>query len=268
MMASLSGEGLGVSILDGLRKERGRKSSTSAAVSRRRVMRPSKNRLPADRIAAALGTQVVVPPQSAPPPPKVWVPEPALGAETRPDTGRHRGADAHLGHWVAPPATAAGLPRHARVAGSTSEEIAPVASSRPMPLPSVRGRKDSSRRASVGRASVRNASGRNAPVREVPTTVDAASGRHRQPASSKRATLATHRGSLGVQAHVRLFVVVGIVALVVAVAMIFGVRVVVSRSSAQTQLVATTTQNQVSGADAKTVAVPRAVPAKPHTSAR
>jgi hypothetical protein len=43
-----------------------------------------------------------------------------------------------------------------------------------------------------------------------------------------------------------------VVALVIAVAMMFGVRVVVSRSSAQTQLVATTTQ-PASGFAAKTV---------------
>jgi len=46
---------------------------------------------------------------------------------------------------------------------------------------------------------------------------------------------------------------VGVVALVIAVAMMFGVRVVVSRSSAQTQLVATTTQQLVAAPTSKSV---------------
>ena len=51
----------------------------------------------------------------------------------------------------------------------------------------------------------------------------------------------------------RLIVAVGVVALVIAVAMLFGVRVVVSRSSAQTQLVATTSQQVVPASAAKSV---------------
>jgi hypothetical protein len=223
-----------VSILDGLRKERGRQSSTSAAIPRPRVKRPSKNRLPADRIAAALGTTPVVELAKASSPPKTWVPERTLEAEAQPDTGRHRGPDAPREHWVAAPMTAEGLPRHALLQGSTIGETVPPASAprrRRPPSPA-----------------------RNDRVQEVPAPVDASNGRHRRPAPShRRAALSAPRGSLGIQAHFRLFVVVGVVALVIAVAMMFGVRVVVSRSSAQTQLVATTSHQLVAAPAAKSV---------------
>ena len=175
-----------MSILDGLRKERGRQSSTSAAASRRRVLRPSKNRLPADRIAAALGTTRVAPP---------------------------------------------GPPRHSRVPGSPIDETVPPVSAqrRRRPLKPERSPR--------------------APV--VPAPVDVANGRHRRPAPSHRRAPSAPRGSLGIQAHLRLFVAVGVVALVIAVAMMIGVRVVVSRSSAQTQLVATTTHQPVAAPTAK-----------------
>ena len=236
-----------MSILDGLRKERGR-SSTSAAFSRRRHKRLSKSRLPAARIAAALGTQPVVPLEKASSPPRVWVPKRTVGAQAQPGNGRHRGPDTSVGRWVAPPDTATGLPRHARVPQSTIGEARPVVPVR-------------QRRIAVVPAP-------NARVRVAPAPVDAASGRHRPPAPSKGRSLAAPRVSLGIQARLRLFVAVGVVALVVAVAMMFGVRVVVSRSSAQTQLVATTTHDQVGLAAAKSLAVPREVMAKPHASAR
>ena len=248
MIAFLSEQGMDLSILDGLRKERGGQSSTSAAFSRRRQKRLAKSRLPAARIAAALGTQPVVPLEKASSPPHVWVPKRTVGAEAQSETGRHRGPDTSVGHWVAPPDTSAGLPRHARVPQRTIGEI--------MPVVPVRQRR-------TGVAPAPTARGR---VASAP--VDAASGRHRPPTLSKRRTLAAPRGSLGMQAHLRLFVAVGVVALVIAVAMMFGVRVVVSRSSAQTQLVATTTHDLVGAPAAKTVAVPRDVMAKPHASAR
>jgi hypothetical protein len=230
---SCQNRGLDLSILDGLRKERGRQSSTSAAASRRRVLRPSKNRLPADRIAAALGTTPVVPPPKAPSPPRNWVPKRTLAAEAQPDTGRHRGPDAPQEHWVAAPTTAEGLPRHALLQGSTIGETLSPASAprrrRPLSPP------------------------RDARVREVPAPVDVSNGRHRRPAPSHRRALSAHRGSLGIQAHFRVIVAVGVVALVIAVAMMFGVRVVVSRSSAQTQLVATTTHQLVPASAAKSV---------------
>ena len=248
IIAFLSEQGMDLSILDGLRKERGRQSSTSAAFSRRRHKRLSKSRLPAARIAAALGTQPVVPLEKPSSPPHVWVPKRTVGAEAQPDTGRHRGPDTSVGHRVAPPDTAGGSPRHARVSRSTTGEIMPVVPVR-------------QRRTGVAPAP-------NARVRVAPAPVDAASGRHRPPTPSKRRILAAPRGSLGIQAHLRLFVAVGVVALVIVVAMMFGVRVVVSRSSAQTQLVATTPHNLVGSAAAKSLAVPRDVMAKPHASAR
>ena len=248
MIAFLSEQGLDLSILDGLPKGRGRQSSTSAAFSRRSHRRLSKKRLPADRIAAALGTQPVVPLEKASSPPRVWVPKRTVAIEAQPDTGRHRGPDTSAGHWVAPPDTAGGLPRHARVPRSITGEIMPVVPVR-------------QRRTGVAPAP-------NARVRVAPGPVDAASGRHRSPAPSKRRILATHRGSLAIQAHLRLFVAVGVVALVIVVAMMFGVRVVVSRSSAQTQLVATTTHDLVGSAAAKSLAVPRDVMTKPHATAR
>ena len=235
-MAFLSEQGLDVSILDGLRKERGRQSSTSAAIPRPRVKRPSKNRLPADRIAAALGTTPVVPLAKASPTPQTWVPKRTLEAEAKAETGRHRGPDAPQEHWVAPPATAEGLSGHGRAPRSTiGETVSPASGLR--------------RRRPLSPA-------RNARVREVPAPVDASNGRHRRPAPSHRRGLSAPRGSLGIQAHFRLIVVVGVVALVIAVAMMFGVRVVVSRSSAQTQLVATTTHQLVAAPAASVVGSP------------
>jgi hypothetical protein len=230
---TVSEQGWEVSILDGLRKERGRQSSTSAAAPRRRVMRPSKNRLPADRIAAALGTTPVVPLPEASSPPKTWVPKRTVEAEAQPDTGRHRGPNAPREHWVAAPTTAENLPRHAILQGSTIGETVPPASA-------------SRRRRPLSPAG-------SAQARVVPAPVDASNGRHRRPAPSHRRGLSTPRGSLGIQAHLRLIVVVGVVALVIAVAMMFGVRVVVSRSSAQTQLVATTTHQLVAAPAAMSV---------------
>ena len=248
MIAFLSEQGMDLSILDGLRKERGRQSSTSAAFSRRRHKRLSKSRLPAARIAAALGTQPVVPLERASSPPRVWVPKRTVGAEAQPDTGRHRGHDTSVGHGVAPPDTAGGLPRHARVPRSTTNEIMPVVPAR-------------QRRRGMVPAP-------NARVRVAPAPVDATSGRHRPPVPSKRRILSAHRGSLRAQAHLRLLVAVGVVALVIVVAMMFGVRVVVLRSSAQTQLVATTTHDLVGARASKIVPVLSDVVAKPHASAR
>lgn len=82
--------------------------------------------------------------------------------------------------------------------------------------------------------------------------MDVSNGRHRRSTPSHRQVPSAPRGSLGIQAHFRVIVAVGVVALVIAVAMMFGVRVVVSRSSAQTQLVATTT-HQVPAPAAKSV---------------
>jgi hypothetical protein len=222
-----------VSILDGLRKERGRQSSTSASIPRPRVKRPSRNRLPADRIAAALGTTPIVPLAKASSTPQTRVPKRAVEAEAQPDTGRHRGPDAPREHWVAAPTTAEGLPRHAILQGSTfGETVSPASAPR--------------RRRPLSPE-------RDARVREVPAPVDASNGRHRRPAPSHRRAPSAPRGSLGIQAHFRLIVVVGVVALVIAVAMMFGVRVVVSRSSAQSQLVATTTHQLVAAPAAKSV---------------
>lgn len=233
-MAFLSEQGLDVSILDGLRGERGRQSPNPAA--RRRVKRALKGRLPADRIAAALGTQPVVPLQKASSPPKVWVPKRTLKPGPPLESGRHRGTDTPSEHWVSPPATAAGLPRHARIPLSSPRETAPADSVPREPLPVVPRR--------------------STQVRVVPAAVDAASGRHRRPDQSKTGISGMPATSRAIQAHFRLLVMMGVLALVVAVAMMFGVRVVVSRSSAETQLATTTTTDLVSGMAVSTGAPP------------
>ena len=71
-----------MSILDGLRNESGRQLSVSALVSRRRLNRRLKDRLPADRIAAALGTLPVSTPEVARSRSTVWVPKRTPGASS------------------------------------------------------------------------------------------------------------------------------------------------------------------------------------------
>ncbi|MEO8517936.1 MAG: hypothetical protein ABI438_02060 [Dermatophilaceae bacterium] len=62
----------------------------------------------------------------------------------------------------------------------------------------------------------------------------------------------------------RLLVVAGVLTLVVTVAMMFGVRVEISRSPTQPQLIATTTADQVAGPAVKPAAATYVVPARPH----
>ena len=255
-----------MSILDGLRNERGRQLSASALVSRRRLNRQSKDGLPADRIAAALGTLPVSSPQVAPSRSTVWVPKRTLGASSpllerlrerssdvpasvlpqpvvsppaHSDTGRHRGADEQLDGWVPQPGAAAGPPpRHVH------------APKRPIGDPTPAG--------SAGRR----------PRGVSPVHLGPASGRHRRPAPPKRAILSAPAALLGVFAESRRLVVVGVVTLMVAVAVMFGARLALARSSDQPQLVATTAQSQAAGPAKESGAVLNVSPAQPRPSAR
>ena len=233
-----------MSILEGLRKERGRTSAASAARSRRRDRRPAKSRLSAERIAAALGTPPALPPQPSSTPPKVWVPRRNVGPTASSDTGRHRGTEKHNERWVAPPTTAAGHARHARVQETAAEPLT-TGSTRRRPAPVQRP-----------------ATPVRMVARAVPaaTTPDGASGRHRRQAPRKSSiltapsVLTAPRALAAARAHFRILVVAGVLTLVVTVAMMFGVRVEISRSPAQPQLIATTTNDQVAGPPVKPAA--------------
>jgi hypothetical protein len=234
-----------MSILEGLRDEWGRQLSASGLVSRRRVNRQLKDRLPADRIAAALGTLPVPSPDVVRSPATVWVPKRTLGASlplreslrerashvpasvlpqpvvpppAHSDTGRHRGADEQLDGWVPQPGAAAGPPpRHVH------------APKRPIGDPTPAG--------SAGRR----------PRGVSPVHLGPASGRHRRPAQPKSAILSASAALVGGFADSRRFVVVGVVTLFVAVAVMFGAHLALARSASQPQLVATTVQSQVGG---------------------
>ena len=101
-----------------------------------------------------------------------------------------------------------------------------------------------------------------------PVDIAPASGRHRSPAPPKRAILSAPAALLGVVADSRRFLVVGVVALVVAVAVMFGAHLALARSSGQPQLVATTVQSQAGGPARESGAVLNVSRAQPQPSAR
>jgi hypothetical protein len=253
-----------MSILDGLRNEGGRQLSASGLVPRRRVNRQLKDRLPADRIAAALGTLPVPSPDVVRSPATVWVPKRTLGASTplreslrerashvpasvlpqpvvpppaHSEAGRHRGADEQLDGWVPQPGAAAGPPpRHVHTP--------------------KRAIGDPTSAGSAGRMGV-------SPVHAAP-----GSGRHRRPDPSKNAIRSASAALLGGFAESRRLVVVGVVTLLVAVAVMFGARLVLARSSDLPQLVATTAQSQADGPAMQSGAVPSVSRAQSLPSAR
>ena len=242
--------GLGMSLLDGLRKGRSRQQSASGASSRRGLTLRSTKGLSADRIAAALGTLPVNPspgtpsrssrriqertsgvqaPQararrgapggaapSAPPP---VVSRSAISPPVEPDSGRHRGRAERLAGWVQEPPSAAGPPRHASGPRSEFDVAARVGSAQGNPVPPV----------------------------SVPVVVVPEGGRHRRPAPAKRARVSLPAALHGAAAKSHRLVVVGVVVLLVAVAAAFGLRVALTRPSAQPELVATTAQGQLGG---------------------
>ena len=226
-----------MSLLDGMRKARGRQLSASGAAPRRRIARRSTSRLPADRIAAALGTLPVAPPAGAPsrsargipkrtsggqvpqvrtrggaPAGQVPLGSPSVGSSpVGPDSGRHRGSAERLAGGGPPPRSVAGQPRHGRASGNELGEFSRVGTS----------------------------GARSAPVVSAP--VVPVRGRHRRTSSHQQAKSVSLLAG-GAKSH-RL-VVLGVLVLLVAVAVVFGVRVALAPPLAQPQLVATTAQGQ------------------------
>lgn len=245
-----------MSLLDGLRKGPGRQLSVSGAAQRRRLSLRSNPPLSADRIAAALGTLPIAPsvevrsrptsrvesrasgvrsPQvrmraGAPyrpapvvlPPvvPKREVSRAAASAPLASD-GRHRGAAEELAGWPPSPASAAAPPRHGRA---------------PRNVPGETGRVGSAHRK--------------------PQQGPPEGGRHRPTAPPKRAIVILPAALLAAGAKSHRLVVLGVVVLLVAVALMFGVRVTVARPSAQLDLVATTAQGQRGGEASGPVRLP------------
>lgn len=239
-----------MSLFDGMRKARGRQLSASGAAPRRRIAPRSSSRLPADRIAAALGTLPVAPPAATPsrsarripkrtsgsqvpqvrtrggaPAGQVPFGSPSVGSSpVGPDSGRHRGSAERLAGGGPPPRSVAGQPRHGRASGNELGEFSRVGS---------RG----ARSAPVVPAPVVPAPVIPAPV--VPAPVVPVRGRHRRTASHQQAKSVSLLAG-GAKSH-RL-VVLGVLVLLVAVAVVFGVRVALAPPLAQPQLVATTAQ--------------------------
>jgi len=254
-----------MSILDGLRIESGRQLSVSALVSRRRLNRRLTDPLPADRIAAALGTLPVSTREVARSRSTIWVPRRTLGASSllresprpsasdgptpvfprlfvpppaSPGTGRHRGKDQPLDGWVLPRAASELAPRHLRTPKHAIGDPTHAA------FTEWRLRGSSS-------------------VDVAPT-----SGRHRSPAAPKRAILSAPAILHDVVADARRLLVVGVVALVVAVAVLFGAHLASAWSSGQPQLVATTVRSQAGGPARESGAVLNVSRAQPLLSAR
>lgn len=250
-----------MSLLDGLRKGRGRQQSASGASPRRGLRLRSTNRLSADRIAAALGTLPVAPSPVTPsrssgrihePTSEVQAPQararrgapggpvalasppavsrPAISLPVDPDGGRHRGRAERLAGWVQEPPSAAGPPRHASGPRSDFDVAARVGSVR----------------------------GKQVPPVSAPVAVALEGGRHRRPAPAKRALLSVPLALHGAAARSHRLVVVGVVVVLVAVATAFGLRVVLTRPVAQPGLVATTAQGQLGGPaqEFRTVRIP------------
>lgn len=236
-----------MSLIDDLRKGRGRQLSGSVSAQRRRLSLRSNPRLPADRIAAALGTLPIAPSVEArsqstsrvekrasgvrapkvrtmvgaPDGPAPVVVPPVVqrrgvarssASASLASDGRHRAAGEQLAGWPPPPASAAAPPRHGRDQGNAPGETGPVGSAhrRPQPGPPE-------------------------------------SGRHRRTAPPKRAMVIMPTALLAAGAKSHRLVVLGVVVLLVAVALVFGVRVAMARPSAQPELVATTAQGQPGG---------------------
>lgn len=242
-----------MSLLGGLRNGRGGSLSASGAAPRRRLKKPSKDRLPADRLAAALGMLPITPPGEAPTQPAVWVPKRTSGVQALqvrlregaaggpapvvsspvappnvvsppvvPDTGRHRGRAEQLEGWVQQPPSAAA--RHARASGGAHGETEPVRRAQRKPMPVV-----------------------YASVPVVSAPVPPESGRHRAPAPPKQAILRLPVALRGARTTSHRLVVVGVLVLLVAVAVVFGVRLAVARPLAQPHLIATTAHGQLGG---------------------
>ena len=207
-----------MSLLDGMRKARGRQLSASGAAPRRRIARRSNNRLPADRIAAALGTLPIAPPAASPSRSARGKQPSVSGSTFSPpvvaESGRHRGAAEQLGGWYPPAPTDPRPPRHEHAPGNALGEFSRVGS------------------------------GRASSARVVPAPVVPVGGRHRRTTSTKGAMSV---GLLAAGAKSHRLMVLGVLVILVAVAVAFGVRAALAPPVAQPELVATTAQGQLDG---------------------
>ena len=212
-----------MSLLDGMRKARGRQQSASGASPRLRRSLRSNNRLPADRIAAALGTLPVAPTAGSPSrsarriPNQLSVSGTTFSPPVVAESGRHRGGAEQLDEWFPPPPADPVSSRHGRASGNELGEFSRVGSRRAKP------------------------------VIVVPVPVVPEGGRHRRTAPPKRAILTVPVALMAAGAKSRRMVALGVLVLLVAVAVAFGVRAALAPPVAQPELIATTTQGQLEG---------------------
>lgn len=187
----------------------------SAAAPRRRITMRSNNRLPADRIAAALGTLPIAPPAEVPSRSTIRRHQSVSGPSSSPpavaESGRHRGAAEQMGELFPPAPADPGPRRHERAPREALGEFSRVGSSR-----------------------ARSASAAPAPVAPV-------GGRHRRTTPTKGAMSV---GLLAAGAKSHRLMVLGVLVILVAVAVAFGVRAALAPPVAQPELVATTAQGQ------------------------
>lgn len=204
-----------MSLLDGMRKARGRQLSASGAAPRRRIALRSNPGLSADRIAAALGTLPITPPAAAPSRStrrkQPSVPGSTLKPPVVAEGGRHRGAAEQLAGRFPPAPADPHPPRHEHAPGNALGEFSRLGTSR----------------------------ARSAPV--VPAPVVPVGGRHRR-TTSTRGAKSVGQHAAGAKSHRPM--VLAVLVLLVAVAVAFGVRAASTPSVAQPELVATTAQGQ------------------------
>lgn len=172
-------------------------------------------------------------------------PRPALPAPlaTPPaglDNGRHRGTSEQVEDWVRQPPSSIRPPRHGQAA-ERALRAAESAGSEP--------------RIPVRRVSVPAVSAPVASTSQVPVSLVPAGGRHRAPAPTKRSLLTVPPALQAAQASARSLAVVGVLVLVVAFVVVFGLHLASVSLSAQPQPVAVAAHGQLGTLAAKAVPV-------------
>lgn len=230
--------------------------SRSGAGQRRGLSLRSNPRLPADRIAAALGTLPIAPSVESRSQSRSRVDKRASGVRA-PQVRVRVGAPDGPAHVVLPPVLPPpGVSRSQATAPMASDGghrgTAEQVAGRPPRLASAT---DTPRHGRVARSAPGKTGSVGAAHRKPPAGPPEG-GRHRRTAPPERAMVSLPAALLRAGAKSHRLLVLGVVVLVVAVVVVFGVRVALARPSAQDDLVATTAQGQRGGEASGAVRIP------------